>query len=44
MYEFEVFNNAYLKHFAKPYPTRSAFAVLDLPRGASVEIEFLAKK
>ena len=30
MDEFEVFNNAYLKHFTKPYPTRSAFAVLDL--------------
>ena len=42
--DYDVFNEAYLKHFSKPYPTRSCFAVRDLPKGGNVEIEFVAHK
>ena len=42
--DYGVFNEAYLKHFSKPYPTRSCFAVRDLPKGGNVEIEFVAHK
>jgi len=42
--DYDKFNEAYLKHFQKPYPTRSCFAVRDLPKGGNVEIEFVAHK
>ena len=37
-------NEIYLSYFEKPLPIRTTFAVLGLPFGAEVEIEFTAKK
>lgn len=37
-------NEVYAEFFAQPFPTRSAFAVRDLPKGALVEIECIAAK
>ena len=37
-------NEIYGGFFKEPYPARSAFAVKDLPKGAMVEIEVIAKK
>ena len=37
-------NEIYLSYFSKPLPIRTTFAVLALPFGAEVEIEFTAKK
>ncbi len=37
-------NEVYGKHFKKPYPARSTVAVKDLPKGARLEIEMIAKK
>ena len=41
---FAEMNEVYGSFFSNPYPARSAFAVKDLPRGAKVEIEIIAKK
>ena len=35
-------NEVYAEFFEQPYPSRSAFAVRDLPKGALVEIEMIA--
>lgn len=40
--DFAAVNEVYARHFAKPYPARSAFAVKALPLGAKVEIEVVA--
>lgn len=40
--DFSAFNEVYAKFFNAPYPTRSTFAVKDLPKGAKVEIEIIA--
>ena len=37
-------NEIYLSYFKKPLPIRTTFAVLGLPFGAEVEIEFTANK
>jgi 2-iminobutanoate/2-iminopropanoate deaminase len=37
-------NEIYLSYFEKPLPIRTTFAVLGLPFGAEVEIEFTANK
>ncbi len=37
-------NEIYAQYFGSPYPSRSAFAVKDLPKGALVEIEVIACK
>lgn len=37
-------NEVYAEFFTEPYPTRSAFAVKDLPKGALVEVECIAAK
>jgi putative endoribonuclease L-PSP len=41
---FTKMNEIYGGFFKEPYPARSAFAVKDLPKGAMVEIEVIAKK
>lgn len=41
---FSKMNEIYGGFFKEPYPARSAFAVKDLPKGAMVEIEVIAKK
>ena len=41
---FAKMNEIYGGFFKEPYPARSAFAVKDLPKGAMVEIEVIAKK
>jgi len=37
-------NEAYAEAFSAPYPARSAFAVAELPIGAPIEIEVIAKR
>mgnify|MGYP002620185569 CR=1 FL=1 len=37
-------NEVYAEMFASPFPSRSAFAVRDLPKGALVEIEMIAAR
>ena len=41
---FAPMNEVYAEFFSEPYPSRSAVAVKDLPKGALVEIEVLAVK
>ena len=42
--DFAAMNEVYASFFSEPFPARSAFAVRDLPKGALVEIEMIAKK
>ncbi len=42
--DFNAMNEVYAQFFQAPYPSRSAFAVKDLPKGALVEIEVVAAK
>lgn len=42
MANFAALNEVYGRYFVKPYPTRSAVAVKELPKGALVEIEVIA--
>ncbi|EGK8165662.1 RidA family protein [Campylobacter coli] len=42
--DFTAFNEVYAQFFKSPYPARSAFAVKDIPKGAKIEIEVIAKK
>lgn len=42
MGEFAALNEVWLEVFSDPLPTRSAFAVAELPYGALVEVEFWA--
>lgn len=44
MGEFAAMNAVYAKVFTEPFPARSAVAVKDLPKGARVEIEFIAAR
>lgn len=44
MADFAAMNSVYSQFFRSPYPSRSAFAVKDLPKGALVEIECIACK
>jgi 2-iminobutanoate/2-iminopropanoate deaminase len=44
MADFQVFNEHYGRRFGAPAPARSTFAVAALPRGARVEIEFIAHR
>jgi len=41
--EFQGMNEVYARHFPAPYPARSTIQVSALPRGASVEIEVVAR-
>lgn len=40
--DFEKMNGVYAQHFSEPYPARSTVQVAALPKGARVEIEFVA--
>lgn len=40
--DFAAVNEVYAEFFQAPYPTRSAFAVAALPKGAPIEIEAIA--
>ena len=42
--DFQEMNNVYGGYFSENPPTRSAFAVKDLPKGAKLEIEVIASK
>ena len=42
--DFAVVNQVYESFFTGDYPARSCFAVKDLPKGASIEIEAIAGK
>ena len=44
MDNFAAMNEVYAEFFQQPYPARSAVAVKTLPKGALVEIEFIAVK
>lgn len=41
---FEEMNQVFEKQFEEPYPARTCIAVLELPLGADVEIEVVAKR
>lgn len=42
--DFAAMNEVYATQFGTIFPTRSAFAVKDLPKGALVEIEVIASR
>lgn len=42
--DFTAVNAVYARHFQEPFPARSTFAVVALPRGARVEIEAIATR
>lgn len=44
MKNFESMNMIYKTKFTEPYPARTTVAVLELPLGADIEIEIVAKK
>ena len=41
---FQEMNSVYAEHFSAPYPARTTVAVAELPLGASLEIEMIARK
>ncbi len=41
---FDEMNEVYKEFFTQPYPARTCVAVLELPLGADVEIELIARK
>lgn len=41
---FEAMNDVYMTKFSQPYPARTCVAVLELPLGADIEIEVVAKR
>ncbi len=41
--DFAAVNDVYAEFFEEPYPSRSAFAVAALPKGAPIEIEAIAE-
>lgn len=44
MKNFKAMNEVYEKQFNEPFPARTCIAVLELPLGAEVEIEMVAKR
>lgn len=42
MADFPAVNEIYARYFSQPFPARSTFAVLALPKGVRVEIEAIA--
>lgn len=44
MADFGAMNEVYARHFAAPYPARSAVAVKQLPKSALIEIEVIASR
>ncbi|MGZ3457439.1 MAG: RidA family protein [Archangium sp.] len=43
MADFAAMNGVYARHFAQPYPARTTVAVAELPLGARVEVEVVAR-
>jgi 2-iminobutanoate/2-iminopropanoate deaminase len=43
MGNFDAMNEAYARHFARPYPARTTIGVAALPLGAAVEIDLVAR-
>ena len=43
MADFAAMNGVYARHFAQPYPARTTVAVAELPLGARVEVELVAR-
>lgn len=41
---FDEMNEVYKRQFSAPYPARTTVAVSELPLGADVEIELIARK
>ena len=44
MKNFKDMNEEYAKHFDEPYPARTTIGVKELPLGAKIEIEMIARK
>jgi len=44
MHDFEAMNAAYAEVFSEPFPARTTVGVSELPLGAKVEIELVAKR
>lgn len=44
MRDFKSMNEVYSRHFSAPYPARTTIGVKELPLGASVEIEMIARR
>lgn len=44
MKNFAAMNEVYSKQFSQPYPARTTIGVAELPLGAQVEIEMIARK
>lgn len=44
MDDFAAVNEVYQTKFSEPYPARTCIAVLELPLGAAIEIELVAKR
>jgi len=44
MGNFDAMNSVYSKQFSSPYPARTTIGVKELPLGAQVEIEMIARK
>jgi len=44
MRDFAAMNEVYARRFAAPYPARTTIGVRELPLGASVEIEMIARR
>lgn len=42
MGNFAKVNDVYARYFKEPYPARSAFAIMNLPKNALVEVEVIA--
>jgi 2-iminobutanoate/2-iminopropanoate deaminase len=44
MNNFKLMNEVYSKQFTTPYPARTTIGVKELPLGALIEIEMIAKR
>lgn len=44
MNDFGLMNEVYAEYFKEPFPSRAAFEVAKLPKGAKIEIEAIATK
>lgn len=44
MSNFQVMNRVYAQQFSAPYPARTTIGVKELPLGAQIEIEMIARK
>ena len=44
MNDFEAMNEVYATQFSRPFPARTTIGVASLPKGASIEIELIARR